>query len=147
MAASSHAAYGAGSHPIPITLNSNTLPVYAGYLTGATALGLGLTATLAPCLMGDFFGLPIPSISPETHKPYIQAKGVRDLSMGLMYFVLLNQGIASRRVIGSLICCHSLVGLGDAIVTWRKGVRGMVWIHVVGTAIAGAMGAKVLGFF
>lgn len=88
---------------------------------GATALlGSGVAAVgsfylLAPSAATARYGLA----PPEAHDPYVAAKGVRDLSSGLLIVTLSMVG--DRRSLGLTMLSVSAAATGDALIVLLGG--------------------------
>lgn len=115
------------------------------YVLGSVFIGFGILGIVSPKKDYEVFGLPLespsptPSLSDEktvsapgdgTISPYVYAKGLRDLTYGLLYCRLQAQGHdAAITTLTGILC---LTALGDGLIVWLCGgdkLKGKAWAH------------------
>lgn len=98
-----------------------TIKDVAEGLSGLVALGIiavGVRFLLAPRAAAAGYGVAIRE-EIGTGGAYLSAKGVRDITSGLVVFLLI--AIAGYRVLGGWMLVMTLIPTGDAVVVLRSG--------------------------
>jgi hypothetical protein len=113
----------------------------SAYFMGTASATVGLLSFLAPQQAADVFGVPFgpstssssPTLSPSNSATiaFLAAKGARDLTLGITYFVLGYQGNSSA--VGVLMFAHALTGAVDAGLVSKFGIAKKAWGHGIGT--------------
>ena len=105
---------------------------YTAFLFSSAATSIGVYAFTAPASAAVLFGLPS-----HTKSPFFQAKGARDITLGLAYALFARQRNISA--IKTLMICHIITGVTDSVVVWRFGDRERSWGHIIGTGVLAIM--------
>jgi hypothetical protein len=101
-------------------------PLY--WLCGAFALGLtlvGLLAIFTPVPASIMFGMPASTIEAI---PWVRLAGIRDVALGLVFFVMMT--LKQGRATGILMLLAVIVPITDAITVFlRSGLSYQIFIH------------------
>ena len=115
------------------------------YVIASVFTAFGILPIIAPKTDYEVFGLPLESTSATASlsdkktvsapgdgavSPYVYAKGVRDLTYGLTYFLLQSQGQDAAITTFSGIVC--LTAFADGLIVWLYGgekLKGKAWGH------------------
>ncbi len=121
-----------------------TLASIVSGLIGIAIILIGARFLLAPQAAAAGYGIPvelpgaqIPAGSPY---PWLYAKGVRDVALGIFIGVLL----ASRapHLLGAFMAAASVIPIGDAVIVLRSGGTRAVAFGIHGATAAVALAAS-----
>jgi Domain of unknown function (DUF4267) len=121
------------------------VPTKIGYgLSGLVGLGItviGARFLWKPQVAAAQYGLASAQEPPDTD-PYLATKGVRDIALGVVVFVLL----AARQphILGRFMVAASIIPVGDGIIVLRRGGSKATAFGVHEATAAGMLGAAAL---
>ena len=97
-----------------------TVPTKLGYglsgLLGAGIIVIGARFLVAPRAAAAAYGITTEPDSPAID-PYLAVKGVRDITSGVVVFVLLATG--KPHILGRYLAAASIIPIGDATIVLR----------------------------
>ncbi|KAH7398022.1 hypothetical protein BKA64DRAFT_643137 [Cadophora sp. MPI-SDFR-AT-0126] len=125
------------------------------YILGTLFTLSGIISFISPSTEYKTFGFPIPSSSPSPSStisnsssppshpqisPYVYAKGIRDLTYGLTFFIFQLQGQDSVITAFTGIVC--IAGFVDGVLVWTfgGGWKGKAVEHWGAVAVLGSWG-------
>jgi hypothetical protein len=112
------------------------------YIVGVPLVFTGLFALRDPLAAHTLFGVPSPSSSPSPTannnniSPFVYAKAVRDMALGLTCLGLHLQG--NETGVTAILAAAVFTGLGDGWIVWCFGgeeLRGKAWGHWAPTVV------------
>ena len=109
----------------------------SAYFFGTAAISVGLLALISPNRAANIFGAPLSTPAQTDSTTHLAAKGVRDITLGICYFVFgYRSDIGALR---TLMLAHVVTGAVDSILVWKNGATGKALGHGVGTLGLGFM--------
>ncbi|KAF7553543.1 hypothetical protein G7Z17_g3570 [Cylindrodendrum hubeiense] len=116
----------------------NRFSLLPAYMVGFPLVFTGLFALRNPLAAHSLFGVPSPSPPATTTKisPFVYAKAVRDVALGLTCLGLQSQG--NENGVTAILAGAMFVGLGDGWIVWCFGgeeLRRKAWGHWVPTVV------------
>lgn len=105
------------------------------YLLGVPLVFVGLSALRKPVPAHEMFGVPS-TVPKDGVSPFLYAKALRDVALGLACLGLQYQGNDSA--VTAIMAVSVMVGIGDGCIVWSSGGDGLrhkAWGHWVGTSI------------
>jgi hypothetical protein len=108
---------------------------------GSASIFIGLLSISAPSKAANFFGIALPSPTPEPasktspSSAFLAAKGARDIALGFLYLVFGYE--EESRFIGMLTLAYAFTAAVDAVVAWNHrgdNKENKSWGYGMGTA-------------
>ncbi len=114
------------------------------YVLGTPLVIIGLIALRNPVAAHKVFGVPLAvpkdhsQIAPQypTGLPFVHAKAIRDISLGLTCLGLQYQ--QNDGGVTAVLVASTLIGIGDGFIVWEQGgdeLRHKAWGHWIGTSL------------
>ena len=132
------------------------------YLLGTAFIGLGLSGLARPETQYPTYGLPSPPLPPSLPKdaieeraasraaasPFVKAKAVRDLALGLLYVAFQWRG--EEGAVNTVMVTSVVIGVLDGAIVWVDGgiqMREKAWGHWGGTVFMGIYAlSRIMGW-
>lgn len=115
------------------------------YLLGAPLVFVGLFALRNPLAAHQLFGVPYAMPKDGAQRdttrgtgwsPFLYAKAIRDVALGLVCLRLQYQGNDSA--VTTVLAASVVIGIGDGCIVWSEGgdsLRHKAWEHWIGTSV------------